>query len=271
MPAATLTLHDRPLVEAEPAKGLARWITLQRPDVHNAFNEVVIKELTQAIMDAGAENSVKALVLAAEGPSFSAGADLAWMAKMTTYSQAENEADARGLYSLLNTLRHSAKPTLARVQGNAFGGGVGLIAACDMAVALESCRFGLTEVKLGLIPAVISPVVIEAIGPRQARWLFQTGELFDAPAALRMGLCHAVVSDETALDGWITKRLGYIAANGPVAMHDAKELVFAVNHSQPSDYERLTTQWIARRRASAEGKEGTAAFLEKRSPVWPTE
>jgi methylglutaconyl-CoA hydratase len=140
-----------------------------------------------------------------------------------------------------------------------------------MAVTLESCRFGLTEVKLGLIPAVISPVVIEAIGPRQARWLFQTGELFDAATALRMGLCHAVVSDETALDAWIAKRLGYIAANGPVAMHDAKQLVAAVPNSQPSNYELLTTQWIARRRASDEGKEGIAAFLEKRSPVWPTE
>ena len=122
----------------------------------------------------------------------------------------------------------------------------------------------------GLIPAVISPVVIEAIGPRQARWLFQTGELFDAQAALRMGLCHSVVADDTALDVWITKSLGYIAANGPVAMRDAKELVSAVTHSQPEEYESITTKWIARRRASDEGKEGIAAFLEKRPPVWPT-
>jgi methylglutaconyl-CoA hydratase len=138
-----------------------------------------------------------------------------------------------------------------------------------MAVALESCRFGLTEVKLGLIPAVISPVVIEAIGPRQARWLFQTGELFDAETALRMGLCHAVVADEASLDAWIAKRLGFIAANGPVAMGDAKELVTTITHSPPSDYEAITTQWIAKRRASTEGKEGIAAFLEKRAPVWP--
>ncbi len=243
-------------------------ITLNRPEVHNAFNDTTIAELTDAIVTTGNNESVRSIVLAAEGKSYSAGADLNWMKAMASYSFEENVADARKLYGLMSAIRNSAKPVIARVQGAAYGGGVGLIAACDMAVATPNATFAFTETKLGLVPAVISPFVIGKIGAGACRQLFTTAERFDANDALRLGLVNAVAENETELDEWVTLHTKLLAKNAPSAVTHAKQLIDAVSTASPDAMETLVSEWIANERGSAEGQEGMGAFLEKRPPSW---
>ena len=194
-------------------------VTLNRPTIHNAFDDALIADLTTKLRELEDDLDTRFVVLTAEGKSFSAGADLNWMQRMTDYTEAQNLEDARLLAELMRTLHDFSKPTLARVQGAAFGGGVGLVACCDIAIASEHASFALTEVKLGLIPAVISPYVVKAIGERHARRYAITGERFDAREALRIGLVHKVVADE-GLDDWVGRFVRMLSGNGPLAMRE---------------------------------------------------
>ena len=243
-------------------------VTMNRPEVHNAFNDAMIAELTAVLAAHGADPAVRAVVLRGAGRSFSAGADLGWMRRMAGYTRAENEADAMGLAGLMRTLNTLPKPTVAAVQGAALGGGVGLVACCDIAVASEAASFALSEVRLGLIPAVISPYVVAAVGERAARRLFLTAERFDAREAHRLGLVHEVVAAD-GLDDAVEAMLARLRDGGPASQAAAKELIFAVAH-RPVDEAVLrdTARRIADQRASPEGREGVAAFLEKRDPAW---
>ena len=243
-------------------------VALNRPDVHNAFDETLIAELTDALRAADADPSVRAVVLLGTGRSFCAGADLNWMRRMAGYGRAENLADARSLAALLATLANLSKPTLARVHGNAFGGGVGLVACCDIAIGAQDATFALSEAKLGLIPATIGPYVVEAIGARQARRYFVTAERFTAAEAYRIGLLHDI-APLPELDARINEVLGALLLAGPNAQAEAKKLVRAVAH-RPIDAGMIaaTARHIASVRASPEGREGVAAFLGKRAAAW---
>lgn len=248
-------------------RGIAR-ITLTRAEVHNAFNEALIAELTAALDGVAQDPRVRVVVLAAQGPSFSAGADLNWMKAMAGYSRAENVEDARRLARLLRTLNELPKPTVALVQGPAFGGGVGLVACCDIVIAVEDAKFCLSEVKLGLIPAVISPYVVATIGEAAARRYFLSAEAFSAWEAQRLGLVHEVV-DRGALESRGRQMVDALLQGGPSAQQAAKELVFAVAGRSPdAALIEETAGRIADLRASDEGREGIAAFLEKRKPAW---
>jgi methylglutaconyl-CoA hydratase len=243
-------------------------VSLNRPDVHTAFDEVVIAELTAASNALARDSGVRAVVLTGNGPSFCAGADLNWMKKMAGFSRKQNVADAAGLAQMLRTLNELPKPTIARVHGNVFGGGVGLVACCDIAIATAESTFSLSEAKLGLIPATISPYVIEAIGARHARRYFLTAERFEAAEAYRIGLVHDIVP-QGQLDDRINELLGPLLMAGPAAQAECKALIRAVAH-RPIGDEMIadTVERIATVRASAEGKEGVGAFLKKRSPSW---
>lgn len=243
-------------------------VTLNRPEVHNAFDDVLVRELAVTLSEIDADRQVRAVVLAANGKSFSAGADLRWMRRAAGYSESENTADARALAELLRTLDRLSKPTIARVQGAAYGGGVGLVACCDMAIASRDASFCLSEVRLGLIPAVISPYVIAAIGERRARRYFLSAERFDAAEAFRIGLVHDIVEAD-ALDEVVDDLLAHLLAGGPQALAATKELIAAVA-GQPRDAALLedTAQRIGAIRTSPEGREGMSAFLEKRLPAW---
>jgi methylglutaconyl-CoA hydratase len=243
-------------------------LALNRPEVHNAFNETMIAELTEALVQLGADEGVRAIVLTGNGASFCAGADLTWMKKMAGYSRAQNLADAAGLARMLQTLNDVPKPTVARIHGTAYGGGVGLTACCDIAIAAAEATFALSEAKLGLIPATISPYVIEAIGARQARRYFLTAERFEAAEAYRIGLVHDIVPI-MQLDDRINEVLGTLLLVGPNAQRECKALIRAVAH-QPIDAQIVagTVRRIATVRASPEGKEGVAAFLGKRPAAW---
>ena len=247
--------------------GVAR-LTLTRAEVHNAFNDQLIAELTQALQGLESDRRVRVVVLAAEGKSFSAGADLNWMKSMAGYSEQENLEDSRKLAGLMRTLNDLKKPTVALVQGSAFGGGVGLVACCDIALTVESAKFALTEVKLGLIPSVISPYVVAAIGQRAARRYFLTGEPFTARRALELGLVHQVVGfDDLETTG--EEVVALLLKAGPGAQAAAKDLVFTVADRPVDDaLVEETAQRIARIRVGAEGQEGLAAFFEKRRPKW---
>jgi methylglutaconyl-CoA hydratase len=247
-------------------------VTLNRPDRHNAFDETMIAELTQALAEIEASPRLRAVVLLGAGESFCAGADLAWMERMAGFSYEENVADARALARLLQALAALGKPTIARVHGPAYGGGVGLVACCDIAVAAAEATFALSEAKLGLIPATIGPYVIEAIGARAARRYFVTAERFDAAEAYRIGLVHDIVPSLESLDERVNELLGHLMVAGPHAQAGAKALVRAVAH-RPID-ERVsadTAERIAAIRASDEAREGIAAFLGRRSPAWVPE
>ncbi len=243
-------------------------ISLNRPDVRNAFNDEVITEITQAFAELGARDDVRCIVLAAEGTAFCAGADLNWMRAMADYSRAENLADAAKLAEMLRVIYECPKPTVARVQGDVYAGGMGLVAACDVAVSVDTVGYCLSEVKLGLIPATISPYVIRAMGARAAHRYFLTAERFSAQEALRLGFVHEVVqADEhdTKVDE-ITQAL---LKNSPNAVKVCKKLVQDVagrEISQPLIAK--TVEGIADIRASAEGREGVSAFLSKRKPSW---
>lgn len=248
--------------------GAVATLWLNRPELHNAFDAGLIAELTGALQATGEDPAIRAVVLAGHGGSFSAGADLNWMRGMASASEAENRQDALALARLMRTLDALPKPTVARIHGAAFGGGVGLVACCDIAIAAEGARFGLTESRLGLLPAVISPYVIDAIGPRQARRWFATGEQFDAATALDIGLVHQVVAAEQ-LDAAVNQQVSLLDKAGPIAAASAKQLVAQV--LQASDRNQLdqdNAALIARLRVSAEGQEGLGAFLGKRAPAW---
>lgn len=249
----------------------AAVVTLNRPQVHNAFDDALIADLTGELRRLEGDFDTRFVVLAAAGKSFSAGADLNWMRRVADYSEAENLTDAHLLAELMRALNELSKPTIARVQGPAFGGGVGLVACCDIAIASEHAAFALTEVRLGLIPAVISPYVVRAIGERQARRYLLTGERFDAREAQRIGLIHKVASDDT-LDEWVNKILRQLYGNGPNAMAACKALIRRVSLG-PIDDDMVadTARRIAEIRVSDEGQEGLDAFLGKRKPDWCTD
>jgi methylglutaconyl-CoA hydratase len=243
-------------------------VTLARPEVHNAFDEALIAELTRALKALDADPAVRVVVLAGEGRSFCAGADLTWMQRMAGYDHAANLADAGALATMLAALDRSAKPTIARVHGAAYGGGVGLVACCDIAIAAEEAVFALSEARLGLIPATIGPYVVAAIGRRAARRYFLTAERFGAAEALAVGLVHAVVP-AAGLDARVREIVDQLLAAGPRAQAESKALIRAVA-GRPVDDTVIadTVEWIAAVRASPEGREGIAAFLERRPPAW---
>ncbi len=254
-------------LEETDASGVAR-LTLNRPEVHNAFNDELIAGLTGALETLGGDPDVRLVVLAARGKSFSAGADLNWMKRMAGYSEAENLADARALAALMATLNGLPKPTLAVVQGPAFGGGVGLVACCDIALAAETASFALSEVKLGLIPAVISPYVVSAIGARAARRYFLTAERFSAAEAHRLGLVHEVV-EAAGLEAASERIVEALRQAGPESQAASKRLIAAVAHrAVDAAIVEDTARRIAEVRAAPEAREGIAAFLEKRKPAW---
>ncbi len=245
-------------------------LRLNRPEVHNAFDDALIAQLGDALHHLEQDPAVRVVVLAAEGPSFCAGADLQWMRRVAGYTEAQNVEDALKLARVLRRLDALPRPTVARVQGSAFGGGVGLIACCDLAVAARGAQFALSEVRLGLIPATVAPYVVAALGPRQARRYFTTGERFDAETARRLGLVHEV-ADTPALDQAVEGLVAALLQGAPGAQGAAKRLVADVAGRGLDEALLLeTARRIAAARASAEGREGMAAFLEKRAPRWTT-
>ena len=244
-------------------------VALDRPERHNAFDEGLIAALTTTFNVLGIDPTVRAIILSGNGKSFCAGADLDWMRRAAGFTESENRTDAMRLSDMLHAIDTCAKPVIARVHGNVAGGGVGLVACADMVVAVEGVRFRLSEVRLGLTPATISPFVVARIGAGQARRWFLTAEAFAADDALAMGLVHAVAASAEAaqaiVDGW----LAALADCAPGAVADAKALVADVTGRPIThDLRTLTAARIAARRASAEGREGLAAFLEKRKPNW---
>jgi methylglutaconyl-CoA hydratase len=248
--------------------GVAR-IVIDRPDRHNAFDEALIAALTDNFTTLGNDPAVRAIILSGNGKSFCAGADIGWMRRAAGWSEAENIADAMKLSAMLNAIDTCPKPVIARVHGVVAGGGVGLVACADMAVAIEGAQFRLSEVRLGLTPATISPFVIARIGAGQARRWFLTAEGFGAAEAQRIGLTHETASDDAAADAVIANWLAHLGAAAPGAVADAKALVRDVAGRPVSDaLRRETAARIAARRASAEGREGIAAFFDKRKPEW---
>jgi methylglutaconyl-CoA hydratase len=249
-------------------QGAIRTITLSRPDVRNAFNDEVIAELKNAFTEAGQVADVRCVVLAAEGPAFCAGADLNWMRRMADYTRDENLADAGQLAAMLRAIYECPKPTIARVQGDVFAGGVGLVAACDMAVSLDTATYCLSEVKLGLIPATISPYVIRAMGARASHRYFLTAERFSAAEAHRIGLVHEVVAAD-ALDAKVAELTSALVSASPNAVRTCKRLVQDVAEREIDDaLVAHTVAGIADIRSSVEGKEGVQSFLQKRKPNW---
>jgi methylglutaconyl-CoA hydratase len=243
-------------------------VTLNRPELRNAFNEHAIAELALAFDELGRSDTVRAIVLAANGPAFCAGADLNWMKKMAGYSHEENQEDALRLADMLRTIYLCPKPTVAKVQGDCYAGGMGLVAACDIVVAVDTAGFCLSEVKLGLIPATISPYVIKAMGEQAARRYFLTAERFDALEARRIGFAHEVVAAD-ALDATVAGIARALVNNSPNAVKEAKTLVRDIVGKPVDDALLLDTAGrIAAIRASLEGREGVASFLEKRKPTW---
>lgn len=245
-------------------------LCMNRPEVHNAFDADMIQELTGALKAADQNDAIRVVVITAKGSCFSAGADLNWMRGLVKASQDENERDALRLADLMRNLNYLSKPTIARINGAAFGGGVGLIAACDITVTVDSARFGLTEARLGLVPAVISPYVIRCIGETHARRYFLSAERFDSQRAYDIGLVQQTTSAEQ-LDEVVEDTIGQVLKGGPAAVSHGKQLVFEIaghNADTQKATDEHTARLIARLRVSREGQEGLAAFLEKRKPDW---
>ena len=256
--ALTIAVQDR----------IAR-ITLSRPEVRNAFNDAVIQELKAAFEAVGARDDVRAVVLAAVGPAFCAGADLNWMRRMADYTRDENVADAGQLAAMLQAIYECPKPTIAAVQGDVFAGGMGLVAACDMAVSVDTATYCLSEVKLGLIPATISPYVIRAMGARASHRYFLTAERFSAQEAHRIGFVHELVSGAEALDAKVNELAQALVSASPAAVKACKRLVQDVAERAIDDaLIAATVQGIADIRASEQGREGVQSFLQKRKPAW---
>lgn len=246
-------------------------VTMTQPDIHNAFDEHLIAQLTTTLIELDKDFTVRVIILDAEGKNFSAGADLNWMKRMADYSREENYRDSQDLAGLMSALYKMKCPTIAVVQGAAFGGGVGLVACCDIAIASEKASFCLSEVKLGLIPAVISPYVVKAIGERAAKRYFVTAERFNATKAEQLGLVSEIVSAEE-LNGKAMSIAECIINNGPNAVIDAKDIInHVVNQPINGQLRSMTASRIADIRASDQGKEGISAFLEKRQPIWDEE
>jgi methylglutaconyl-CoA hydratase len=251
--------------------GAVATIWMNRPSVHNALNGVMIEELTSTFASLGADPSVRVMVLSGRGKSFCAGADIDSMRELGQAQYEANLDDARRLAEMFRTIADSPKPTVARVNGAAIGGGLGLVAACDIAIASKNAKFAASEVRLGLIPATIAPYVLRAIGPRNARRYFQTAERFDAEQAIRIGLVHELV-DADQLDSRISSILEYLLAGAPLAQQASKELIDEVaNQPITSELIEDTAVRIARIRSESEAREGLSAFLEKRTASWVTE
>jgi methylglutaconyl-CoA hydratase len=245
-------------------------VQMQRPEVHNAFDAQLIADLTEALEHVDRDASVRAVVLTGAGSTFSAGADLNWMLGMARATELENRRDSLRLAKLMHTLNFLSKPTIAKVNGSSYGGGVGLVACCDIAIGAEGAKFCLSEVKLGLVPAVISPYVIAAIGERQARRYFLSAEVFAAEEARRIGLLHDTVPGGE-LDAAVDKVLHWLSKGGPLAQREAKQLIARQTGKTPSAQkvmDRQNAKLIARLRVSKEGQEGLSAFLDKRQPRW---
>jgi len=259
--------QDLKTLKTEVRDGVA-VVTMARERVRNAFNESMIEELDAAFSELGSDPGVRVIVLAARGPAFCAGADLEWMARMADFSPQENRRDALQLARVLRAICECPKPTLARVHGDAYGGGLGLVAACDMAFAASGAAFCLSEARLGLIPATIGPYVVRAIGRRNALRYFQTAERFDSAEALRIGLVNGVFALEQ-LDAGIGQVLEALSQTSPQAAREAKRLVHDVA-GQPLTDDVLadTAERIAAARGSKDGREGVQAFLQKRKPRW---
>lgn len=242
-------------------------VTLNRPEVHNAFNEELIAEAIELFRGA-AKRDVRAVVLRGSGSNFCAGADLNWMSQMVRYTRDENIRDSANLAQMYATINECALPVIGRVQGAAIGGGVGLVAVCDIVIATRDAKFGLAEVKLGILPAVISPYVIAKIGQTHARALFLTGERFDAERAMHIGLVHRIVDDTAALDTAINDVVEQIKTSGPQAVRECKKLIAHVAAHEIIDAVPYTIEAIASRRVSDEGQAGMNAFLKKEKPPW---
>jgi methylglutaconyl-CoA hydratase len=251
-------------------RGTVAWLIMSKPQSHNAFDAELIRLLTEALQQCDSNPSIRAVIITGAGSTFSAGADLNWMRSMATASESENLQDSLQLAKLMRTLNYFSKPTIARVNGAAYGGGVGLIACCDIAIGIDSTKFSLSEVKLGLVPAVISPYVISVIGLRHARRLFLSAEIFDSALALRIGLLHEAVPN-SQLDESIDKTLHWLLKGGPIAQKEAKGLALRVSGSSLANAEKIDQEnaaLIAKLRVSHEGQEGLNAFLEKRAALW---
>jgi methylglutaconyl-CoA hydratase len=255
------------MLKVETKDGVAR-VTLDRPDLRNAFDDELISSLTTVFNAIGSDGSIRVMILGGNGPAFCAGADLNWMKRMAKYGYDENLADAEALALMLATLDRLPKPTIARVHGPVFAGGTGLVAACDIAVGTPQAKFCLSEAKLGLSPATISPYVIRAMGEREARRYFLTAEVFDAAEAFRIGLLSLLVSP-SELDSSIDELITHLMAGGPQAHRKIKELIRAVAGRPVDDALAAdTAKRIAEIRVSPEGREGIASFLEKRKAAW---
>ena len=258
-------MYTNILTEIDAGVGI---ITLNRPERHNAFDDALIAELSHAIDSMADDPAVRVLVISSTGKSFCAGADLNWMKRAAGYGEDENLRDSRALAGMLRRLAQCPKPTIARVQGPAYGGGVGLVAACDIAVATFEAQFALTEVKLGIIPSVISPYVLRAVGPRHALRIFQSAERVPAERALAIGLVGEVVAVD-ALDAAVAALAETLISGAPQAQKAAKDLIAAVTGRPIDDtVSEETAQRIARQRATDEARDGITAFLEKRQPAW---
>lgn len=243
-------------------------VTLDRPELHNAFNDELIAKVTETFLDLGGRSDIRVIILAGAGKSFCAGGDLNWMKRMVSYTHDENLADARNLARMFHTIATCPKPVIARVHGAALGGGAGLVAACDISIAVESTQFAFTEVKLGIIPAVISPFVIARTGIGPAREYFLTGDRFTAPTAVHIGLLGHSVPDGDSLDRLIQQKVTQLLTGGPGAIAAAKKLIFEVNSRTLDQAMEYAAQAIADARAGDEGQAGMNAFLEKRKAPW---
>ncbi len=247
-------------------RGSVQWVTLNRPVVHNAFNDELIAEAITVFSSVPAD--IRAVVLQGTGPSFCAGADLAWMSRMVSYSREENIRDSSALARMFAVINDCPAPVVGRIQGAAIGGGVGLVSVCDIVLATSSTKFALAEVKLGILPAVISPYVIAKIGETHARALFLTGERFSGDRALQIGLAHRLAADEAALDGLVSDTLAQLDSSGPEAVRECKKLIAWVASHGKADAIPYTIEAIAARRVSKEGQGGMSAFLNKLKAPW---
>jgi methylglutaconyl-CoA hydratase len=242
-------------------------VTLNRPEVHNAFNDELIAEAVDLLRGIG-QRDIRAVVLRGSGSNFCAGADLNWMSGMINYTREENVRDSSNLARMYATINECPVPVVGRIQGAAIGGGVGLVSVCDIAICTRDAKFGLAEVKLGIIPAVISPYVIAKIGETHARAVFLTGERFDSERALRIGLVHRVVDDTAALDAAVDETIAQLKTSGPEAVRECKKLIAHVATHEPIDAIPYTIEAISARRISEEGQAGMRAFLKKEKPPW---
>lgn len=260
-------MTSNPLLLDISAQGIAT-LTLNRPEIHNAFDDVLIQNLAEYLQQLDANPKVRMVLLTANGKSFSAGADMNWMRRMANYSEQENLQDALAMANMMHQLYHLTKPTIAVVQGAAFGGGVGLVACCDIAIATPTANFCLSEVKLGLIPAAIGPYVLRAIGTRAMHRYFLTAERFDAQEAHRLGLIHQIVAEDQ-LAQTAQQIAETILSNGPQAVSTAKHFIEAIHHKTSDEkLTRFCAETIAKLRVAPEAQEGLSAFLEKRKPQW---